>query len=75
LQRTHAVGPRERRPRADQLIEVRRSDVPIAQGGDGVGSLIVAEKKKHVRLPPGLAGQAPIAWRPERIGEGNQQDD
>ena len=46
--RTHRSG--EAGPRFDQLIEVRRFNDRIAQGGDRIGTLIVAEQEDDVRL-------------------------
>lgn len=55
LLRAHAIGTGEGRPFADEPIEIRCLDMGIAQSGDGVGPLVVAEQEKNIRSNRRLA--------------------
>ena len=63
LHRAHAIGPGERRAPAHEPVEVRRADVRVAQGRDGVRPLVVAEENQDFGLVAG-------AWVPQtgRLG-------
>ena len=51
---THIVGVGEGRSRADDPVEVRRLDLIVAQGVDGLVALVVGEDEEKVGLGGGL---------------------
>jgi hypothetical protein len=51
----------------NEAVEVRSFDVPVAERGDGIKSLIVAEQEHDVRRPTQQIG----GWR---VGERNEQE-
>jgi len=61
----------ERDAAADQAVEVRREDLVVAQGADGLEGLVVGEDEQEVRPVLGLAGMQE-AWSGQRGGAGSE---
>src|SRR5262249_29259727 len=50
-ERVGASRPREGRAAADQLVEAGRLDVPVAEGPDRIGALVVGDEQQDVWTP------------------------